>query len=87
MKKYVSSVEMADEMGRIIECTDICLYLNTLHRNYGKTLRDERSMCSAESVSDYISDRLYDLLDDLRTLVDDCEIVENVEDELKLKVS
>ena len=87
MKKYVSSVEMADEMERIIECADICLYLDTLHKNYGKTFRDERSMCSAESVSDYISDRLYDLLSDFRTLVDDCEIVENVAEEVKLKVS
>lgn len=87
MKKYVSSVELADEMGCIVECMDICLYLDTLHRNYGKTLRDDRSMCSAESVSGYISDRLYDLLNDLRTLLDDCEIAESVEDELKLKVS
>lgn len=87
MKKYVSSVEMADEMSRIIECMDICLYLDTLHRNYGKTLRDERSMCSSDSVSNYISDRLYDLLNDFRTLVDDCEIVNGVKDEVGLKVS
>lgn len=78
MKKYVSSVDMADKLGCIIDNIDVCLYLDTLHKNYCKTLRDERSLCSVESVSDYISDRLYDLLNDLRIFIDDCEIVETV---------
>lgn len=87
MKKYVSSLEMADEIGRIVEHMDICLYLNKLHENYGKSFRDERSLCSFASVSEYISDRLYDSLNDLRVVVDECEVINDFEDDVRLKVS
>ena len=83
MKKYVFSMEMVDEMERIINDIDVCLYLDELHRNYDKSPFNESSMCLADDVSNYISDRMYDLLQDFRALVSECDTVE----EVRLKVS
>ena len=83
MKKYVFTIETVDEMERTINDIDVCLYLDELHRNFGKNLCNESSMCSAEDVSNYISDRLYGLVEDFRALVSECDTVE----EVRLKVS
>lgn len=83
MKKYVFTMETVDEMERTINDIDVCLYLDELHRNYGKNLCNESSMCLANDVSNYISDRMYDLLRDFRALVSECDTV----DEIRLKVS
>lgn len=83
MKKYVFTMETVDEMERTINDIDVCLYLDELHRNYGKILCNESSMCSADDVSNYISDRMYDLVQDFRALVSECDTV----DEVRLKVS
>ena len=83
MEKCVFDMDTVDEMGRVISEIDVCLRLGELHRNYGKNLCNENSMCSAEDVSNYISDRLYDLVEDFRALVGECDTVE----EVRLKVS
>lgn len=83
MKKYVFSMDVMDDLMNTLSDIDVCLYLNDLQMNCGKSFDTGYYMCSSSDVSSFLSDRVRDLMDDLRYLLDESYTI----DENKMKVS
>lgn len=76
MKKYVFSMDVMDDMIGTLSNIDVCLYLNDLQMNCGKSFKTDYYMCSSSDVSSFLSDRLRDLMDDFRHLLDESYTIE-----------
>lgn len=79
MQKWVYELDTVDEMGRVMDEIDVCLYLNELHSSYGDRLVTDRPDCFKADVLNYLSERMCDLLGEFRGLVAECECADIVE--------
>lgn len=79
MQKWVYELDTVDEMGRVLDEIDVCLYLNELHSSYGDRLVTGRPDCFKTDVLNYLSERMCDLLDEFRGLASECECADLVE--------
>lgn len=79
MQKWVYELDTVDEMGRVLDEIDVCLYLNELHSSYGDRFVSDRPDCFKADVMNYLSERMCDLLGEFRELVAECECADIVE--------
>ena len=76
MKKYVFSMDVMDDLMGTLSNIDVCLYLNDLQMNCGKSFDSGCYMCSSSDVSSFLSDRTRDLMNDFRNLLDENYTIE-----------
>ena len=76
MKKYVFSMDVMDDLISTLSNIDVCLYLNDLQMNCCKSFDTGYYMCSSSDVSSFLSDRVRELMDDFRNLLDESYTIE-----------